>query len=1367
MDDAPEYVVSRTGTVVDEGEPPRDGGRQAPLTDYADTAAYVLIAEPGAGKTTAFKTEAAKQGAVHVTVRNFLRFDKPEWRDTTLFLDGLDESRGGPGDRRTPLDGIVKKLDGLGCQPFRLSCRWSFWLAANDKNGLREVSPDGTVTVVRLDPLSKRNIKDILVKNHGVEDAAAFVAAARERGVEGLLSNPQNLELLAKSVARGKWPNSRKETFEQACRMLVHEPNGEHRVANPSAAATDPLIEAAGRLCAVQLLAGNAGYTLPDRAEPDDDYPSLAEVDGDLQGKAGQVLGTRLFVGVSEGRLAPAHRQIAEFLAARHVSGLLEGGLPLERVLALITGFDGELLPEFHNFASWLAVHNKRSRRRLIRLHPSGLIYDGDRETYSPDEKREIVLNLRREWARNAWCSRSRGRVPGFGGIVSPELEDTLREILSDGERDLAHQCYVLLLMQMLADGDPLPTLSDLLEEMVRDATWYPSVRCAALEVLTGYSEQGRLGSASLATMVRDIDGGSIDDPDDALLGTLLKSLYPRVLPMAEVRAHLREPKFKASMGEYSRFWTEHVPRASTPEQLAEVLDGIAASFEDCRTFMTGKVGTYTRMARLPVEALEQVLRDTRGRVASARLYNWLGMFSDGGFQVLDREIAILRSRLEWDAEALKALIAHAVDTCLASGEDCADVVDRRLFGARPFRYGHWCMEEALAAGDPEAASFYLRELFDCVTDGRLASGLTVEDARADLAADEALLRQFDRMSEHPTGPESRPEDGTKAESPEEPAERPRGRAQVPVLSSASKAPQVGPRLLHQAAEAYLGIAGQPAGRTPRERLTDIAGRSLQPTDVLLTEIEGTIWREDLPDGDDVVRLFDEGKVNLLVLPFAAGLHSLEQSGRLSVSDLNEDQIRLAVTILYTLPRNGVDPNHTGQTGTYRPEWFRTLLRDDPALVADVLCRSAVRKLETGVQLATELHELWGAEDHREVAGLATLPVLKRFPPAETDAALQALCWSLHAALASRDWTEVGRVVEERLDRGGQSPGERSCWLMAGYFMDPERWRDDLQFLTEDEVGLKWLGVFLAARRIYRDDLARRLEPPDIEPLVVASGEALRRHGLLESAYEAVSNLVLALGDNPSAAATAALAALGNAAGAKPWLSAIACAGTIQARKRREQEYRHCDTRQVVQTLDKGSPANAGDLAALVFDELTELSKKIHDGSTSDWRQYWNLDGHNHPTRPRPENAGRDAVLSDLKQRLVGLGVDAQPEGVYADDKRADIRVSFEGFNVPVEIKRSCHSDVWTAVREQLIAKYTRDPGADGFGIYLVFWFGDTSVCRPTKCGDWSPKTADEVRQRLEESLPIHENGLISICVVDVSLPPRKRRAQAAAPVVG
>ena len=93
-----------------------------------------------------------------------------------------------------------------------------------------------------------------------------------------------------------------------------------------------------------------------------------------------------------------------------------------------------------------------------------------------------------------------------------------------------------------------------------------------------------------------------------------------------------------------------------------------------------------------------------------------------------------------------------------------------------------------------------------------------------------------------------------------------------------------------------------------------------------------------------------------------------------------------------------------------------------------------------------------------------------------------------------------------------------------------------------------------------------------------------------------------------------------------------------------------------------------------------------------------------------------------------------------------------------VEIKRSCHRDVWTAVRSQLIAKYTRDPGAAGHGIYLVFWFGDTEECPPTKCSGWTPETPEDVRLKIEESLDDREGRLISVCAVDVSVPHRLQR---------
>jgi hypothetical protein len=404
------------------------------------------------------------------------------------------------------------------------------------------------------------------------------------------------------------------------------------------------------------------------------------------------------------------------------------------------------------------------------------------------------------------------------------------------------------------------------------------------------------------------------------------------------------------------------------------------------------------------------------------------------------------------------------------------------------------------------------------------------------------------------------------------------------------------------------------------------------------------------------------------------------------------------------------------------------------------------------VQPAIELCELADAEDHREVAALAALPILESFPKAETDAALTALCWSLNAALTSCDWSDLGRVIENRLGSTHLTAEERICWLTAGLLVAPERYREDFRTLTTaDESCLKWLSRFVAMR--FPTNFARRLDPRDVASFVDAMGSAWRLREWRDRAYRSIANVIGTLGDDPSGAATETLEALATMPTAQPWSPAVTDAAERQARKRREHEYRHSDIGQVVKTLDNRTPANPGDLAALVVAELDHLSRRIRDGSTSDWRQYWNVDRHNRPLNPRPEESCRDLVLVSLRDRLERLGIDAQPEGVYADDNRSDIRVSFAGFNVPVEIKRSCHRELWTAVRSQLIAKYTRDPGATGHGIYLVFWFGDTERCRPTKCADWAAATAEDVRMKIEQSLDDREGRLISVCVVDVSAP--------------
>ena len=133
------------------------------------------------------------------------------------------------------------------------------------------------------------------------------------------------------------------------------------------------------------------------------------------------------------------------------------------------------------------------------------------------------------------------------------------------------------------------------------------------------------------------------------------------------------------------------------------------------------------------------------------------------------------------------------------------------------------------------------------------------------------------------------------------------------------------------------------------------------------------------------------------------------------------------------------------------------------------------------------------------------------------------------------------------------------------------------------------------------------------------------------------------------------------------------------------------------------------------------------------------------------EDHCRDRLLSDLRIRVEPLGIDAAPEGHYADEKRSDIRISYDGFNVPVEIKKSKHRNLWSAIRDQLIKKYTRDPGADGHGIYVVFWFG-REHCQPPESG-LRPSNAAELEERLRDTLSPEEARKIRTCVIDVAEP--------------
>lgn len=1359
------HYVSRTCTEIDK-KSSRDESESPsrPLEDFRETEAYVLLGAPGAGKTVAFKQEAVQcPDGYYVTARDFNTFDdKPEWRDTTLFIDGLDEMRAGSTDGRTPLDRIRNNLNSLECPRFRLSCREADWFGANDRTRLQMVSGNGEVNVLRLDPLSDGDIQEILLRNHHIDDPDSFIASARKRGIDELLPNPQSLRMLVAAVAGGRWPETRMETFELACRTLLKEHNPEHRIANPDGADISRLMDVAGRLCAVQLLAGNAGYTLFGNLSCDPGYPGLEQIPGDDRAVLRYTLGTKLFEAPCEGRVAPVHRQVAEFLAARYLARLIADGLPVGRILALMTGHDSVPVAELRGLAAWLAAHSRDSRLELITRDPLGTILYGDVREYPTDEKHRLWECLEREADQKPWFWRLSGMDSRLGDIATPDMEQAIHELLRDSPRDAARQCFVRILLLSLKHGPVVPSISDPVMEIVRDESWSDSVRSAALDALIRQMGNGESPTDALKSLLAAIDAGSVSDSNDDLLGALLTELYPENLSSSEILRYLRRPHNTSLFGKYYSFWSRHVPVKSTTIQCGELLDGITRQFDRLKPSFLSTFGRVIYGRRLLIPLLKRVLESSQEDISPSRVLNWLGVVSDPQIRVPPEEAEFIRNWLSCHPGALKEIIKLGLKICsdARNFRHCMYKIERRVFAA--MWPPNWCVEQALISTDENAAAYFICKAADFVHDHPDDKQISRESANDRLTGDNRLLNVFnDRLASRSGS------DAHVTYSREQDNEQKRQRQQkwhnhLKTHETTLRENRCHSVLLHQLATIYFGGFVDAEGDCPLDRLRSLLGTDDNLIQAVLEGLHGSIHRSDLPDVAEIIDLGTRDRQHYLALPFMAGL---EEAARIAPDrnvSLNEKQMRLALAIHYAspLPDDDVQP----------PTWFKPLLKARPDLVADVLVESVRPKINSNPHIAADLYELAYCEDHAEVARLASFQLLKMFPVRCRTGQLPALYCLLEAALRHCEQTPLVELIDRKLSYNSMNVGQRIYWLVAGLRTSPSRYLNRLEiFVTEknqSERRVRYLAEAVAGDN-HSPAPIECLDEPGLRLMIQLLGCSHRPYFAYsqkqsEGAYKYTLDMQVSrqiqlainrLASDPSQSAAEILESLARDDNLIPWRPDLKHAKHRQSDLRREASFQPRDIEQVIQVLDKRRPANAADLAALTTEFLQEIAKNIRHGNTSGWKKYWN-DVNHKPSTPKHEDRCRNALLDDLRPKIESLDIDAQPEGRYADDKRADIRVSYgQQFNVPVEIKKSCHRDLWSAIGRQLIAKYTRDPGADGYGIYVVFWFGNTEHCRPTPGEKAPPKSATQLEKRLRDTLSEEKKRKISICVIDVAKP--------------
>ena len=1401
--------VSRTAT---EYLDPDDSSvpHSHPLSDLRSERAYVLLGDPGAGKTTAFKHEAEAVGAQYATAREFVRGDLDgtlNTEDTVLFIDGLDEMRAGGGDPRSPLDRIVVRLRQLAWRRFRLSCRPHDW-GLTDADALQSLLDGAALPVLLLDPLDSTGIRDVLsgLSEAQTVDTTDFLRQAMDRGLYGLLGNPQLLQLLVRVVAKGKWPESQAELFEDACRQLVWEQNPEHvdaaRRRDASELGTERLLNAAGRLSALFLLTDARAICRSSMETRNDDL-ALNEVEGGDPDALSRVLATKLFTAQAKGRFVPVHAQIAEYLGARFLRNVIEGhiggqgGVPSARVLSLMTGHDGGIVSGLRGLAAWLAALCGEPRKVLVSADPIGVLTYGDVGRFGDDDLATLFRALEgraRQLSRRAWP------MSALGSMIRPSTIKMLRAYITDNDRSDAKQAAVDMLVRGIprATSAPWarhehssPVARPFIEELlhlVRDPTWWPRVRNAGIDAALHVVEESGEGDDLVDELLQEVKEGQIHDPGNELRGKLLAALYPNRIPPEQVWDYVPNTANRSLIGHDFMFWAKRIEESTPSTDLPVLMEGL----HDNSTRLLAVLGK-SRIELLVNRILVRTLDEHGETTPVSRLSKWIEVAvrtrsPDGRRRNTPESHRLMSWYAAYPAISRACLLEFMKRNAHKERLHRIAWPYRREVTGDPPPPGlaGWCLDHAIELVDSYAPAaqlllawaFRLQRRdpdFDhwvtCAV-VRLQGLPELRDRLAHLA--KLLASEADETE---TG-QTKWRDQEAAAAPEcRRRKKQQYIAHVGKQANSLAAGSCNPALLDGLARTYFGFDSGHMAPDPTDALRDSLDSDEDLVSATLSGFTRVLERDDLPDLEEVVRLDENGRPSRFALPVLAGLAEGDRTGRGGYRKLTEDGIRRAVGFYYLSPR----PTVRGlRPGWYRradvPAWYNELVRSHPKVVAEGLVAVHGSLIRRKMHCEEHLASLAWESKYRELARLAAPPLLRAFPTRCTRPQILALRHLLWASVRLMP-DELASWVATKLARSGMDVAQRVLWLGAGMLVSPEQYlAAAMDFIREGKTtrvqhlisfvvpepplpsfSMEWSTEHLAT--------AVRGIGARIAPWRPPGGNELKAH-LMTPADEAatkaqrlLSAWLEGLARQPEAKATDALESLADAPELAAWQEKIRDARDQQVVLRRAHEYQIPTVDQVQHVLRDAEPASAADLCALTVDRLQELADEIRNGNTDDWRQYWNegrrrrgvKPKHGDSWEPKHEDSCRDALLSDLKH-VLPPGVDAQPEGQYAEDKRADIRVAYGGHAIPVEIKKNAHRRLWSAINDQLIDQYVRAPESGGFGVYLVLWFGvrHTRVVPPT--GSF-PKTPAALRERLQEQLAPDKRGTIKVVVVDVSRP--------------
>ena len=1331
------------------------------VQDLIDIPAWVLLGDPGMGKTQAMEALAEQlkdSGGLCMTVDKFLvepidRFN----RGTCLFLDALDEARAS-GDKSLWRE-LRQQMARIRPRQFAIACRRADWQSL-DADDLRAHATDGQIRVFTLNPLSE-NESLALIEAQGIEDSHHFFQQANDVGFQDLLGNPKSLELLVQAFKGNGYqlPPHRLDAYALACQQLLTEANPRHRSANTDTFDNDTLLLAAGFLSSLQLL-GHCTQIVEDTQDATSNrHVALPDILGHLPPSipaeaVRQVLKRRLFVRPDGYQIS--HRTVGEYLAASYIEQRVGEGLSPSRVLSLMLDTNHYLASNLRGLAGWLATLCEPLRTQILEADPAAVLDYGDLNLLPLGAKQSLIQALSKD-ARtrnlNGFWRKTKAYLPlvqsDMRNFVVGWFVELQTQALTDAQENLA-----ALLLTTLEEAPTNPAWQVMLLTLVRNERLPIGIRSLATNALVVHAPI----DVAVGILV-ELESGHIRDQGGRITGCLLQELYPQHIEPTLALACLSKYQASRSTTLFDLFWQKTIAQATPDGRLLEFMQALE-QYQASGGFIESPDVVYGKpLHGLATLAVRTIVKFGT-TVPVERLAHWISICTDFDAPLTKHVDSESLTQLRAWLLAEHSTVCLVLSEWVRQGTRSWPAQLRITTTARPAGLGQFWIQEAQhwdRLGDAEKATDCLNTAVWWVSqpDGGIALENLFEASERSLALQAALAPHLTSSLEEKNWQRIVWQQDQKRRTLQSERRELQKKNEQYLLAHLEGIRQGQlTTYLHRAAWSELKDNGF---------LSDEDSEAIQNWRTEHPELdratrEGfqTLLRRLTPaQAQAAVKAHKENQIMAFELPCLVAARELYASHPNELLNLDKDSTQ-ALANLYLI-------HHLQE-----PAWFLALLEQHADWVSDVWWALIQAQLRAKNEIRIPHLHLLQKYSHLAQVKKLMCDSLQHWPIKFSERNFPFFADVLEAVLKHVP-SEVGSIINKRLQRKSLGPLQKAYLLMAGIWVDSNTYAPMLQdrLLKKQVHQIDVLGF---VGHLFRHGhnpqslpnwstntvtLLLRQFAPLCSP---AHPEGVYTQTARDGGRDFVFQLLAVLKSDPHDAARNALLELEKEPSLQAWRGYLEDAVARQSQTQAEAKFSIPRPKQVALTLANMSPASAQDFMALAVDALKDLQHEVNNSAMNLIHQFWSVDVNGHKAVPPhlPEPTCRDRIAQWLIARVKPMSISVLPEIQHGNQKRSDIGLLSHTPNtppmlLPIEVKGDWHSELKTAGYAQLGKLYASDPRCFGQGIYLVLWTG-----RNIKLQDNAGKTISSPQQ-LQDALQKITNDRVArdrihVFVLDISI---------------